>query len=420
MYKIYFRQAIKMLKQNKFISIIAILGTAVAIMMIMAIVVSDEIKNINISPENKRDRTFYADMQIHHDSVGSRTRQGSITYPTLTNYLYELKQPEQVTAIMGRDKAILNAEGMKKKINAKMKFTDAAYWKFFDIPFLQGQPFTQEEFTSGIPCVVLSENIAKTLFTGQDAMGKTVEINFVPYRVIGIARDISPIFKNAQADAWAPYTSVANYKQADYKTLILGKNKKDLPAINREVRNVERTFNQLNPQQRLYIDGPKSHWAFINDVWGTSESEVQHKMNIQKRKMIFILIILLLVPAINLSGISLSRIKKRTAEIGVRKAFGAKKYIILVQVLYENFITSLIGGVLGLFLSYLTVFWMRKWLLGVPADSVIPVHGLISPPVFLAVFVACLLLNLLSAGLPAYKASRMNIINSLNQNDRKS
>ena len=42
MWKIYFRQAIQMLRQNSFISVISILGTAVAIMMIMAIIVSDE------------------------------------------------------------------------------------------------------------------------------------------------------------------------------------------------------------------------------------------------------------------------------------------------------------------------------------------------------------------------------------------
>ena len=44
MYKIYFKQALLMLKQNKFISMIAIMGTALAIMMIMTIIVADEIK----------------------------------------------------------------------------------------------------------------------------------------------------------------------------------------------------------------------------------------------------------------------------------------------------------------------------------------------------------------------------------------
>ena len=59
MYKIYFKQAIEMLKQNKFISIITIIGTALAIMMIMVIIVSDSIKKASIPPEINRDRTMY-------------------------------------------------------------------------------------------------------------------------------------------------------------------------------------------------------------------------------------------------------------------------------------------------------------------------------------------------------------------------
>lgn len=104
---------------------------------------------------------------------------------------------------------------------------------------------------------------------------------------------------------------------------------------------------------------------------------------------------------------------ERTEEIGIRKAFGANKYTILVQVLFENLITSLIGGLVGLLLSYIVVFRMRDWLLDVPTGSAIPVGTLISFPVLLAVFAVCILINLLSAGIPAYKASHMNIISAI-------
>ena len=54
MYRIYFKQALLMLKQNKFISAIAIIGTALAIMMIMTIIVADEIKGISAQTGNKQ------------------------------------------------------------------------------------------------------------------------------------------------------------------------------------------------------------------------------------------------------------------------------------------------------------------------------------------------------------------------------
>lgn len=66
-------------------------------------------------------------------------------------------------------------------------------------------------------------------------------------------------------------------------------------------------------------------------------------------KYVIIVLVLLLIPAINMSGITQSRMRKRMAEIGVRKAFGATRSELLTQVLYENLLQTLLGGVLGLF-----------------------------------------------------------------------
>lgn len=151
---------------------------------------------------------------------------------------------------------------------------------------------------------------------------------------------------------------------------------------------------------------------------GRDAEEILKKIQAQHRQRIFILLLLLLVPAINLSGLSLSRIKKRMEEIGIRKAFGAKRHIILIQVLFENLITSLIGGIIGLILSYIVIFNMRRWMLGIPADGPIPFNTLISLPVILAICFTCILLNLISAGLPAWRAANFSIICSITQNDK--
>lgn len=73
------------------------------------------------------------------------------------------------------------------------------------------------------------------------------------------------------------------------------------------------------------------------------------------------------MPAVNLTGFSLSRMRKRMSEIGIRKAFGAKRHVILFQVLYENMLTSLIGGLLGLILSYPMVLLAAPLAAGHPA-----------------------------------------------------
>lgn len=420
MYKIYFKQALLMLKQNKFISAIAIIGTALAIMMIMAIIVADEIKNINISPEINRSRTLYIDYQVERDTTINSWQSGNISYKIFKEYLSPLKTPLYVSAFSTlspeHPATLVSREGSNEIFTVNQRLTDPAYWKIFSFSFTQGRAFTEEEFASGLPVAVVTETLAKKIFKGETVLGQTILISFKPYRIVGIAKDVSPVFNTAYSEIWVPYTSLQK-ENLYFGVVILAQKESDFPAITREVREMERKYASENTPRKLYLKGPLGNRLTQKSIQGNSAGEIAKSITAQNRKMIFILLILLLIPAINLSGLSLSRIKKRTEEIGIRKAFGAKKYTILIQVLFENLITSLIGGVIGLILSYIVIFQMRDWLLDIPANSTIPGGTLISFPVLLAVFAVCLVINLLSAGIPAYRASRMKIINSLNQND---
>ena len=132
------------------------------------------------------------------------------------------------------------------------------------------------------------------------------------------------------------------------------------------------------------------------------------------------LAVLLLIPAINLSGFSMFKIINRTSEIGVRKAYGAGKKTILMQVLYENFLTSIIGGVIGLVLSSISVNLVKDKLFAQDmfetkflGENTIPVSAFISTWVFFYVILACILLNLLSSGIPAWRASRLKIAEAI-------
>ena len=103
------------------------------------------------------------------------------------------------------------------------------------------------------------------------------------------------------------------------------------------------------------------------------------------------LFIILLVPSLNLCGLSNSRMQQRITELGVRKAFGGTKSVLVRQILNENLMLTLLGGVVGLLFSYLAVYAM-----------------------LLLAFVFCVVINLLSAALPAWIAARHTIVDSLN------
>lgn len=140
------------------------------------------------------------------------------------------------------------------------------------------------------------------------------------------------------------------------------------------------------------------------------------------RQYILTLLVLLIVPAVNLSGLTLSRMRKRISEIGVRKAFGAPRRELMMQVLSENMLYSLFGGILGLVLSYVAAFLLGGMLFSVDFVSngvedlrTMCVDLLFDPTVFLLAFLACFLLNLLSAVIPAWRVTRTNIVDAINE-----
>ena len=423
MYKTYFRQAVWMLKQNPFISVISILGTALAIMMIMTMIVTDGIQNASVAPENKRDRTLYLVSFAERDTSNGKSSMyasGGLPYEIMKNYVVPALKTPELTVATSDMNAVVKREGTNDASYQMIQTTDADYWKLYTHTFTEGKPYGQEDFESGLRVAVISETTAKTLFKGEDPIGKNIEINFIPYRVGGIVQDVSPLFQMAAGRIWIPYTSKPGYEQAYYNVMLLAANVSDFPKIRQEVNEAKRKLDFEKSPKFVDFSGARTHRVLVTvRDRGTTSEAVNDRIQKTRRRTVFLFAVMLLVPALNLSGFSLSRIRKRMAEIGIRKAFGAKRHVILIQVLYENLITTLIGGVIGLGLSYGIVFGMRKWLLGIPADGSLPLNALVSGTTSLAIFVVCLVLNLISAGAPAYRASRMNIVDSLHQNNKK-
>ena len=133
-----------------------------------------------------------------------------------------------------------------------------------------------------------------------------------------------------------------------------------------------------------------------------------------------VLLLFLLVPALSLSGLNASHIQERMDEFGVRKAFGAPRSSLFGQVFWENMLLMLPGGVAGLLFSYVivaaysTVLFSARYT-SIDDGSVLLSAGmLLNGQVFLAAFMACLVLNLLSSMVPAWRAVRVNIVDALN------
>ena len=139
------------------------------------------------------------------------------------------------------------------------------------------------------------------------------------------------------------------------------------------------------------------------------------------RSLLYIVLALLFIPAVNLSGMIASRMDRRTGELGIRKAYGATRATLLGQVLWENLLLTLAGAVAGLVFCYVIVLTSGSWILTLFDTAVktslptpfLTMEMLFNPWVFLCTFALCLVLNVVSALLPAWWGLRHTIVEEL-------
>jgi putative ABC transport system permease protein len=369
---------------------------------------------------------MYISRTIEKFKKAGGTNYDALDINNYKQYLTRLTTPEKISVIK-KEQNDVYAEGSDIYYRADVQYTDAAFWNIYSFSFLAGKPFSGEEFQSGVPVAVIGKSIARKLFneTG-NALGKSFILNKKSYKVIGIVEDVPTLFQHAYAQIWVPYTSNLNpqdiYSLYGYTAVFLAKTRADFGKIKSEVRRSELANNPQPDEKEFRFMGPFSEEEILMKGTAIYSPDVSDPDLVKGRLRFYLtLAILLLIPAINLSGFSLFKMVSRTSEIGIRKAFGADKETILTQVLYENLLTSLIGGVIGLAFSMVAVTLVRDqlfgqngwWAANLLGENTIPVSAFVSPWIFVYVLLACVVLNLLSSGIPAWRASRLNIVEAI-------
>ena len=198
--------------------------------------------------------------------------------------------------------------------------------------------------------------MAKHMFKGiEEAVGKEILIAEESYTVIGVVDNVSPVTKYAYSQIWTPIP----YKEPDendkygtgnFAVAMLAADKKDIAKIKAEVKNNMAKYNAALASEQLISDmegGPFTNEEMMYRKAGTSD------VSGGKRNQYMLYLILLLIPAINLSTMTRSRLAARTGEIGVRRAFGATRSSIISSIITENMIITLAGGLIGLILSWI-------------------------------------------------------------------
>lgn len=418
------RQAFTILKQNPLLSTISILGTAFAITMIMAIVITWQTKYADLEPEVNRSRCLYfSAMHVQGKENKDWNNFGKPSAAFMKECIQPLPEVEACTAFSTADVALVSLTDGNNRLKVDGMSTDPDFWKIFKLQFLDGKSFTEAERGGDMQSVVISASVARKLFGTTEAAGRQMLLNREVVRIIGVVKDISVTAKDAYAQVWSMYHSnelnvTGWWSYNGNRTIaVLARTPDDFPAIKQGVEKRVKDVNAGLEQRQIDImEQPDNIVAHVNHVW----SNIGPNLPMLYLQYGIALFIILLVPSLNLCGLSNSRMQQRVSELGVRKAFGATDGTLVRQILNENLVLTLIGGVVGLIFSYLAVYAMRTWLftnsdnIGTAGDFSLSMGALFSPAVFVLAFVFCLLINLLSAGLPAWLATRRTIVDSLN------
>lgn len=415
MIKQYIKQALLMLKENRLVSIISIAGTAISIAMIMVVVLVFQIQFASFYPENDRDRMMYVDSGTEVKTSNGWNR-GNMSAEAVKECFYSLKLPEAVCGYTSQAKP-LSIPGRRMYKAYEVKYTDPGFWKIFSFRFLAGKPFTQADFDSAIPQTVVSESIARKLYGTTEIVGKPVIIDLASYTVCGVVKDVSRAADTAYGDVWVPYTTdriMLNNTSAEnmsgaFSTCLLAKDSHDFDAIRQELLGQIARYNATKKDAAInFFQNPITRF----DVAIGSIGQRKVKLKDYLAETGGLLLFLLLVPALNLLGVTQSAVQKRRSEMGVRKAFGATFGTLVRQVLYENCVITLLGGAVGLVLSLLFLPLCKDFMLK-NGDTLLNGDMIFQPAIFLIALLFSLLINLLSAGLPAVQVARQQIVASL-------
>jgi putative ABC transport system permease protein len=409
----YLKIAWKVLMRRKFFTAINLFGVSFTLMILLVVMAMFDHLVGPGNPARRVDRMLFVNTirQQMVDGHGWMNNPASIHF--VDDYVRKLKTPEKV----GFTSAPANATAFTKSrlLPLDVSYTDGEFWKIMDFDFLGGRAFTGAEVKQAQHVCIINEATARAYFGSADVVGQTIEINLTRYRVAGVVRNVSAAQVYAYADVWMPYTLSPQYFKdnrlnGNFMVVLLAPSAAAVPAVREEYRQMMRRVEIPNPKEVealfSYADPivPSFTRALLNHRDQTTDDD-----NLDTFYLIVggLALLFMLLPALNLVNLNVTRILERSGEIGVRKAFGAAGPDLVGQFLVENLVLAFVGGLLGLGLAAGALALLNE------AHPIAYAHFSLSWSVFGWGMLLTLIFGLMSGVYPAWKMSRLNPVAAL-------
>ena len=424
------KQALSMIRENRLFTGIYIAGTALAIASTTIMAIIYYVKIANIYPETNRDKICYINyikfekhaMLVEHENeeVGELfSSQGPPSNKDMKIF-DGLNSVDFYTLVESYPSTYYASPlGEKRKVTAMERHVDHNFFRVYDFRFKEGRAISQADLESKTNSAVITDELARGLFgTDTDVVGRDIRFHHDTLHVVGVVETGSKLARLSYSDIYRPFTS-DEYRGS---AVIMPKEGYSSAEVSAELKETADRFNTSNKVGEKFTTFrfPISHLQSVFDT----DYEAEFTWADIIRKYLIIVLALLLVPSLNLSGMISRRMEGRLAEMGVRKSFGATRSSLLRQVLNENLILTVMGGLLGLAIAWAILISGYRWLFDLftsgntyptSVDSFISMEMIMSPTVFVIAFAVCLTLNIISALIPAWLSLRKPIVESMNE-----
>ena len=314
-----------------------------------------------------------------------------------TEYVQKVKQRSKyalaVAPVMQRGASLSYGE---KETRTEIFGTNEDYMKTITANIVEGRFFSQNEDRSGSRVTIIGFGIKEAFFGEKDPIGKYIKIDNEKFRVIGVLEKQGKFLGLFSTDKQAilpigAYNRV--FSKRGWMRLSVKIPEEKIEEGLDEIYSVMRHIRGLKPNQ-------KNDFA-INQTKAFEKNYNMLKIAIGGTGT-FITLLSLIVGGIGVMNIMFVSVKERTREIGVRKAIGATKGMILGQFLMEAISICLIAGLLGLMISYVFSILLNQVF---PSTLDMRLAGF-------SIFIS-ILVGVISGIVPSYRAANLDPIDSL-------
>jgi putative ABC transport system permease protein len=262
--------------------------------------------------------------------------------------------------------------------------TDTGFFTMFDVPFVFGGPWDQAVDAGAEQVVILSRAINDKIFGGENSVGRTLVMNERQFRVVGVMDEWNPTPKfydpnngayDDAEDIYVPFSLVRPLQLDSNGNTNCWKAEKldsfdafmnsecvwiqywaELPDVASRERYQAFLDDYVREQKKLgRFERPLNNRLTNVDDW----LDVREVVRDDNRVLVGLSFMFLAVCVFNTVGLLLSKFMGKAAQISIRRALGASRGELFRQHLVEVSVIGVLGGVLGLLLSYLGLLGVR-------------------------------------------------------------